>query len=128
MIEVYERTGKWRNYPTGVHVAKEGEAVRILGAFMGNGVEQCAVWTPKIEKVQAVLERWKMGHATVLGKAQTVQMMAGGMTQFLTDVQRMPGAIVKRLNKIIRNYVWSDKPHVPIATEHLYLPISEGGI
>lgn len=128
MIGEYERSGRWRNYPVGVHVAKEGEAVRILGAFIGNGVEQCAVWTPKIEKVQEVLDRWRMGHATVQGKAQAVQMMIGGMTQFLADVQRMPKAVVKRLNKLIRNYVWDDKPHVPIATEYLYLPVSEGGV
>ncbi|OJT08964.1 Transposon TX1 uncharacterized 149 kDa protein [Trametes pubescens] len=128
VINEYERTGKWQNYPTNAHVAKDGEAVRILGAFMGNGVDQCEVWTPKIEKVQAVLERWKMGHATVVGKAQAVQMMLGGMTQFMTDVQRMPTLVVKRLNKLIRNYVWDDKPHVPIATDHLYLTTGEGGI
>ncbi|KAL1943280.1 hypothetical protein VTO73DRAFT_4355 [Trametes versicolor] len=128
MAGTYQRTGKWENYPEGVHVAGDGEAVRILGAFMGNNVDQCGVWSTKLEKVRAVFERWKYGHSKLPGKKHTVQMMLGGMTQFLTDVQRMPDAVVKRFTKMMRNYVWDDKQHVPIATEHLYLALEEGGL
>jgi hypothetical protein len=39
--------------PQEVHIAKEGEAVRILGSFIGNGVEAFSVWTPTLEKIDA---------------------------------------------------------------------------
>lgn len=128
LIGTYRESGQWKNYPQGVHVAEEGEAVRILGAFMGNGVPQSAVWTPKIAKVNAALDRWRAGHMTLVGKRHAVQMVVGGMTQFMTDVQRMPEPVLKKLTKMIRDFVWDDKTHVPVAMDHLYLPVEEGGI
>ncbi|EIW54372.1 uncharacterized protein TRAVEDRAFT_39824 [Trametes versicolor FP-101664 SS1] len=110
MAATYAQTGAWQNYPRGVHVAADGEAVRILGAFLGNKVEQCEVWTPKLEKVSNALRKWRTGHMTLVGKRLAVQMVVGGMTQFMTDVQRMPEQVVKRLTKMIRDFVWDDRP------------------
>jgi hypothetical protein len=39
--------------PSDVHIAGEGEAVRILGGFVGNGVDAFAVWTPVVEKIDS---------------------------------------------------------------------------
>lgn len=128
LVDEYSRTGKWRHLPENVHVAKDGDAVRILGAFMGNEVDQGAVWSAKVEKVRLVLERWKASRSTAVGKKHAVQMMLGGMTQFLTDVQRMPSRVTKKLTKMMRDFVWDDKQYVPIATEHLFLESDEGGI
>ena len=35
--------------PNMVHVAKDGEPVRILGAWLGNGVDQAITWAPIVE-------------------------------------------------------------------------------
>ncbi|KAH9853635.1 hypothetical protein C2E23DRAFT_712855, partial [Lenzites betulinus] len=123
----YHTTGRWRNYPQNVHVAKEAEPVRILGAFFGNGVSDIAVWTPKIDKLVSALERWKVGRTTLEGKRHVSQMMVGGMTQFLTDVQRMPTTVLKRVNKIMRNYLWDDKHNTPVSMAHMCTPFSKGG-
>ncbi|OJT14670.1 Transposon TX1 uncharacterized 149 kDa protein [Trametes pubescens] len=128
MADTYRSTGTWKNYPAGVRVAADGEAVRILGAFFGNSVEQCAVWTPKLAKVEGVVQRWKRGHATQEGRKQVTQMMIGGMTQFLVDVQRMPSHVLKRLTKMIRDYLWDDKHNIPVSMEHTYLPAERGGL
>ncbi len=135
MASTYRITGKWGNYPSGVHVAQEGEAVRILGAFFGNGVNQVNVWTLVLNKIVAmrkplmdVIARWRTGHATIHGKRHVAQMIVGGMTQFLTTVQRMPEAILARLKKIIRGYLWDDRHNTPVGMEHLYLPVAQGGL
>ncbi len=135
MAETYRATGAWENYPRGVHVAQEGEAVRILGAFFGNGVNQVDVWTLVLNKIVAmrkplmeVMERWKRGHASVQGKKHVIQMIIGGMTQFLTTVQRMPEVILRRLNKIIRGYLWDDRHTPPVSMDHTYLPVARGGL
>ncbi len=135
MADTYRDTGVWKNYPAGVHVAQEGEAVRILGAFFGNGVEQVNVWTLVLNKIVAmrpplmqVLARWKAGHATIYGKKHVVQMVIGGITQYLTTVQRMPQVIRDRLNKVMRAYLWDDRHNTPVGSKHLYLPVEQGGI
>ena len=38
--------------PDHVHIAKDGTATRILGAWLGNAVDQISVWTPTIEKLR----------------------------------------------------------------------------
>ncbi len=135
MAQTYRATGAWKNYPRGVHVTQEGEAVRILGAFFGNGIDQVGVWSLVLAKIVAmrkplleVIERWKNGHATIQGKKHVVQMIVGGMTQYLTAVQRMPEPIRVRLDKIIRNYIWNDRRNSPVGIKHLHLPVNQGGL
>ncbi len=135
MAETYRVTGRWKNYPRNVHVAQEGEAVRILGAFFGNGIDQVAVWTLVLNRIVAmrkplmqVIERWRNGHASVQGKRHVIQMIVGGMTQFLTTVQRMPEAIRERLTKIIRSYLWDGRGYTPVALDTVYLPVAAGGL
>ncbi|KAI0832657.1 hypothetical protein BC628DRAFT_1306881, partial [Trametes gibbosa] len=123
----YRVTGRWMNYPRNVHVAREAEPVRILGAFFGNGVSDADVWTPKIDKLVSAMEQWKMGRTTLEGKRHVSQMMIGGMTQFLTDVQRMPTSVTKRVTKIMRNYLWDDKHNIPVSMAHMYTPFAMGG-
>ncbi len=135
MAETYRSTGMWKNYPRNIHVAHDGEAVRILGGFFGNNVCQVGVWTLVLTKLVAmrpplmkVIERWKTGHATVQGKKHVVQMIVGGITQFLTTVQRMPDAIQQRLNRITRGYLWDDRYNTPVGGEHVALPVGQGGL
>jgi hypothetical protein len=39
-------------------MAGEGEAVRILGSFIRNGVDAFGVWTLVLEKIDSDYERW----------------------------------------------------------------------
>ncbi len=135
MATTYRETGTWKDYPRNVHVAQEGEAVRILGAFFGNGADQVDIWTLVLTKIVAirqplmkVLARWKSGNATIYGKKHIIQMIVGGITQFLTNVQRMPEVIEKRLNKIIQGVLWNDKHSPPVSLEYVYLPADQGGL
>ncbi len=135
MAATYRTTGSWKNYPRNVHIAQDGEAVRILGAFFGNGVNQTDIWSLVLTKIVAmrkplmqVIARWRTGHATIQGKTHVVQMIIGGITQFLTTVQRMPDVILKRLEKILRSYLWDDRVNTPVGLDYVCLPIERGGL
>ncbi|KAI0822867.1 hypothetical protein BC628DRAFT_1411920 [Trametes gibbosa] len=118
VAKTYQATGHWKNYPQNVHIAKEAEPVRILGTFFRNDVSEAAVWTPKINKLVSAIEKWKVGRTTLEGKRHVSQMMIGGMTQFLTDVQWMPAP---------RNYLWDDKHNIPVSMAHMCNPFMMGG-
>ncbi|KAI1787032.1 hypothetical protein LXA43DRAFT_975439 [Ganoderma leucocontextum] len=128
MIEKYNSPDGWQNYPVNVRIARDGTPVRILGAFLGNNINECVVWTPTITKITNCIEAFQAGHSTVEGKRHATQMAVGGMSQFLTDVQRMPKAVAQRLTKIIRNYLWDDRHNTPVAMDTLQTPIEEGGL
>ncbi|KAL1749723.1 hypothetical protein FB107DRAFT_172576, partial [Schizophyllum commune] len=119
-IAAYKATGRWRNYPPNVRVAVEGSVVRILGAFFGNGIDDGGVWAPILDKVCAALERWGHAHTTLEGRRHIVQFTAAGMTQFLAEVQGMPGRVLQRLRAIARNFLWKGNEHPTVALEQLH--------
>ncbi|CDO71547.1 hypothetical protein BN946_scf184911.g17 [Trametes cinnabarina] len=126
VADTYTATGGWKNYPRAVHVAGEGDAIRILGAFLGNGIDECDVWSRTLAKITEALDRWKAGRKSLEGKRHIAQMLFGGMTQFLTDVQRMPPNISQRLTKILWRYIWDDHHNTPVGMSHLMLPFEKG--
>ncbi|KAL1940025.1 hypothetical protein VTO73DRAFT_9360 [Trametes versicolor] len=128
VVETHKREGRWKNFPEGAQVAADGRAVRMLGAMVGNGVDDGEAWTVRLAKVESAMKRWRQSSSTNEGKVNAAQMLVGSMTQFATDVQRMPETVVKRLVAMIRCYVWEDKHHVPVAMEYLYLPKAQGGL
>ena len=113
--------------PENIRIAGEGQPVRVLGAWIGNGVEQATPWTPTIEKIAANLKRWEANHPTAEGRRLITQMIIGGMTQYLAKVQGMPEAAVKTLERLIRSFAWSGEGNPTIALNHMTSDIAQGG-
>ncbi|KAH9890116.1 hypothetical protein C8Q73DRAFT_620413, partial [Cubamyces lactineus] len=127
MYDTYRATGAWGNYPRTARMAADGEPVRILGAWMGNRLDECEIWSPKIEAIRSMLEKWTRSRPTLEGKRHVVQMFVGGMSQFLTTVQRMPNPVITRLTAVIRGYLWNERHTPPVRMEQMYLPVNQGG-
>jgi len=96
-----------------IRIAKDGDVVRSLGAWIGNHANDLTPW----ETIP-----------TVFGKKLLIQAIIGGHTQFLTKAQGMPPHIEEALTKTIRDFIWDNDTHPRIALEHLYLPLKEGGL
>lgn len=73
-----DRQGQGNRIPDSIHVAKGGESVRVLGAWIGNGVDQAATWAPVLQKVDAFLDCWGRCHPTLVGCKNIIQMGPGG--------------------------------------------------
>ncbi|KAF8053962.1 hypothetical protein FPV67DRAFT_1442790, partial [Lyophyllum atratum] len=112
--------------PDDLHIARDGEAVRILGAWFGNKVDAKEPWEKTIKKVEDSISRWEKSHPSMEGRKLIAQMMVGGMTQYLTQVQGMPKTIEQKLRKIIRKFVWNDKSS-RVKEDALLMPIDSGG-
>ncbi|KAJ7142127.1 hypothetical protein C8R43DRAFT_954469 [Mycena crocata] len=113
--------------PDHIRIAKEGEPIRTLGAWVGNGIVQVDTWTRTHEKIDEALERWELGHPTMEGRQLIVLMVVGGMTQYLATVQGMPKTVEKKLEKRIRNFLWAEKTNVTVNQETIYAPAEMGG-
>ncbi|EPS93197.1 hypothetical protein FOMPIDRAFT_18859, partial [Fomitopsis schrenkii] len=111
--------------PDTVHIARDGEATRILGAWIGNKTDQVAIWAPTVHKIKIFIKRWGRCHPSLTGKKHIVQMGPGGISQYLARVQGMPPAVAKELKEMIRDFVWNNtKPMVNMET--LALPRDQG--
>ena len=111
--------------PAGVHLVKDKEPTWILGGWIGNGIDEAAVWSKNIDKMQAVFERWGQKHPSLISRHLIVNMFAGGIAQYLTVVQGMPKEVESRIQKIINTLVWDGKS---INLNVLSAPEGEGGI
>jgi ribonuclease HI/exonuclease III len=110
-----------------IHIARDGEWIRVLGAPLGNDFDEGGPWGPTIEKIERALEGWKRLRPTLQGKRLVIQAVVGGMSQYRTAVQGMPEKALKEIRCIIRNFVWEGKR--PLINEvTLQLPKDQGGL
>ena len=110
-----------------IRIAADGQPVRVLGAWIGNDVDQATPWTPTIEKIAMNLKRWEANHPTSEGRRLITQMIIGGMTQYLAKVQGIPATALKTLEKLIRNFAWSGENRPTISMAHMTLDAESGG-
>jgi hypothetical protein len=95
-----------------IHIAKDGEAVRSLGAWIGNNANDLTPWETILDTIRKKLEQWNKTHPTLYGKRLIVQAIIGGHTQFLTKAQGMPSHIEDALVRMTRDFIW-DRGHLP---------------
>lgn len=111
-----------------IHIAADGEAVRSLGAWIGNKTNDLTPWEVVLDKINKKLNIWSRSHPTLYGKRLIVQAVVGGHTQFLTKAQGMPPHIEDALTKVIRDFVWDNDTRPRIAMEYLHAPLKHGGL
>ena len=85
-------------------LARDGQVVRILGAWIGNSIDELAVWSPIIEKIDVRLKRWDLKKPSIEGQKIIAQWTIGAMTQYLTCAQGMPTYIEKTLTKCLTKF------------------------
>ena len=92
--------------PTSIHIARDRDATRILGAWVGNELNPEEPWKKIVETIKKDFKRWETRYPTLEGKRLIVQMIAGGKTQFLARAQGMPDSIQAEIRKAIAEFVW----------------------
>lgn len=110
-----------------VHIAKDREPVRLLGAWIGNDVDDAAVWSKNLDKIREALERWQKSNPTMMGKRHIINMTVGGITQYMTAAQGMPERVEKSIAKMMTDFLWDGK-RASLSLDNLARPLEEGGL
>ncbi|KAF9540732.1 hypothetical protein CPC08DRAFT_738777 [Agrocybe pediades] len=92
--------------PPEINIANDGTPVRVLGAYVGNKLDQVEIWTPIIDKITRKLDRWSMSHPTPEGRRLAVGMVVGGLTQYLTRVQGMSTETENIIRRKVTTFMW----------------------
>ncbi|KAG2088264.1 uncharacterized protein F5147DRAFT_559989, partial [Suillus discolor] len=109
-----------------IEIAPDGKATRILGAWIGNGVDEQAVWSPILEKIEKVLQCWEKWHPSIEGRKIIIERTIGSMTQYLTIAQGMPKDVENILTTRTRKFIWDGKGNNAISMNILCAPIEKG--
>jgi hypothetical protein len=111
-----------------IKISRDEDAVRSLGAWIGNKVSDLTPWETIVGKIDKDLKLWNKGFPTMKGRKEIIQSVVGGRTQYLTMAQGMPPHIENTLTKTIRDFMWVDNSEPRIALEFLQLPVEQGGL
>ena len=104
--------------PLKIRIARDGEAVRILGVWIGNKANNQTPWEPILDTIKSKLDIWGKAHLTLNRKCMVIQAIIGGHTQFLTKAQGMLPYIEEALTNIISSFTWDrgTRPRIAMAT------------
>ena len=64
--------------PASIHITRDRDATRLLGAWIGNDVDPEEPWRKIVETIKKDFNRWETRYPTLEGKRHIVQMIAGG--------------------------------------------------
>ncbi|OJT08742.1 Transposon TX1 uncharacterized 149 kDa protein [Trametes pubescens] len=98
-----------------IRIVPEGVAIRSLGAWIGNGIDQAAPWLPVINTIETNLTKWQRGKPSLNGRKLAIGVELAGRMQFRAMVQTMPESVEKRLTKIMLAFLWDGDAHPRIA-------------
>ena len=114
--------------PDNIRIASDGDAVRLLGAWVGNHIDTSAPWIPVVQAIRKNLKRWGARNPTMYGRKHVISMEVGGRSQFLAKAQGMPKEVEQEIDKIITEFVWDGDSHPQVNKRTLFGPIDEGGL
>src|SRR5258708_4344905 len=106
-------------FDNSIHILKDGESTRYLGAHLGNQISGNEPWPRIINDIEGSLKQWDKAYPSIEGRKHIVQMVIGGKSQFITAAQGMPSKYEDYLNKRIRTFLWNSDAPPPIATTSL---------
>jgi hypothetical protein len=118
-------TRKLNHLDEPIHIAKEGEAVRILGGYVGNGIDTFEVWTLVLDKIDSDYECWANINPTMNMRKNINQIVAGSRTQYLAQVNRMLPAVLKHVLKSQQEFINEGKLSM-VSRQQLMAPIDKG--
>ncbi|EJD45526.1 hypothetical protein AURDEDRAFT_64361, partial [Auricularia subglabra TFB-10046 SS5] len=90
----------------GVKIAAQGEMTRLLGSFIGNGIDQQAPWQPTVDSLCSILHLWNTRTLSLTGKAIVVRSIVAGKMQYLGTVQGVPEGIRKQITDMVQDFIW----------------------
>ncbi|KAJ7576305.1 hypothetical protein C8J56DRAFT_800462 [Mycena floridula] len=87
--------------PDDIHIVKDAESIRILGAQIGNKCLDSESWTKTLEEIDEMIVWSGKSHPTLEGKSHTIEQTIAAKTQYKVQVSGMPKNVVKRLDEIL---------------------------
>ena len=102
--------------------------IRYLGIYIGHNIEANYThnWENKIEKMQRLLDNWRIREMTVFGKISIIKSLALPKIIFSASMLPVPINVIKIVNKMLYNFLWKGRDR--ICRNALISTIENGGI
>jgi hypothetical protein len=105
--------------PQGVRIVGNGEALRVLGGWVGHNVDTAAIWETAVTKMEEAAMKWSRRNLTMIGRKLIVNFAVLSRAQYLLMTNDPPPDTVKRICKTVREVMWHNKSKSIMRIEEL---------
>ena len=109
-------------------IIKEGESMRTLGSWVGNGKNDMTQWNKILRSQEKILEVWSKVNLTLQGKELVLKSLVQSKAVFLATVNGMPKSVEKEMQRMYHTFMWNGKPKGLIKWEQALVEKSKGGL
>ncbi|KIM34726.1 hypothetical protein M413DRAFT_37372, partial [Hebeloma cylindrosporum] len=91
--------------PPGVRIIKDGDAMRTLGAWVGNNADTTKQWETIVKNQEKIIDIWKGNHLSYQGKALVLKALVQSKAIFLATVNGMPRTVENTITKMYKDFM-----------------------
>jgi ribonuclease HI len=114
--------------PENITIIREGEQMRTLGAWVGNGTTAYPQWNKILEKQQKTIETWGQMHLSYKGKELVAKALIQSRAIFLATVNGMPKSTMMQMQKQLKDFIWDQKARGLMKWEEIIMDRNAGGL
>jgi ribonuclease HI/exonuclease III len=111
-----------------IKIIKDGECMRTLGAWVGNGDGRVDKWNKIIQDQQQIMELWQRMHLSFKGKELVLKALIQSKAVFLATVNGMPKDIEETMQKNMKDFLWEGKERGLVRWEIAITDKKKGGL
>jgi ribonuclease HI len=111
-----------------IKIVEDGECMRTLGAWVGNGDSQVDKWNKIIQDQQQIMELWQRMHLSFKGKELVLKALIQSKAVFLATVNGMPKDIEEIMQKNMKDFLWEGKERGLVRWQIAITDKKEGGL
>ncbi|XP_077242388.1 uncharacterized protein LOC143882885 [Tasmannia lanceolata] len=91
----------------------EGREVQLpityIGLRLGIGIPNAALWDIAVERIDRKLAIWKKKYLSFGGRITLIKAASSNMPVYFMSLFKIPAMVVKRIEKIQRDFLWENK-------------------
>ena len=112
----------------GVKIIKEGEAMRTLGAWVGNETNTEMQWNEILRKQEDVIKAWSKTNMSLKGKELILKALIQSKAMFMATVNGMPNVVEEKMKKLFKDFLWDNKKRGLMGWNQIIAPREQGGL
>lgn len=114
--------------PDSARIVRDGEALRLLGGWIGYKMDVPALWEKRVSNMEAQVAKWAKRRPIMKGRVIVVNYVILSKAQYMLRTNDPDKMTVDRVVKCVRNMMWAGKAKSILKLDDLYRPVGEGGL
>ena len=102
--------------------------ISYLGMPLGASHNSPSIWNPILEKIERKMAGWKKLYLSKGGRLTLLKSMLSSFPTYYLSLFTIPTHVANRIEKLQRDFLWSDSKTHSVGLDKVCVPIANGGL